>query len=203
MRKQSRVRYLTVARVAIEIVSNLTDSENAQFNRILFSCFKQLENGQPPEYEATDSPLLNVALKEAIGELQEGYETYMKRVTAAQKKPDEPETSQRPINDTSETDQRPTIRKREKEEREKESERLTSEGMQGGRPFNELEQTQLNAALKNAYIYPDPQFWSFAEKAGYRITLEAIRKAAEIRTHEISYVVKLMRDAIGGQNGRI
>ena len=200
MKKQSRVRYLTVARVAIEIVSNLTDTENAQFNRILFSCFKQLENGQPPEYELTDSPLLNVALKEAIGELQEGYETYMKRVTAAQRKADESETDQRSINDTSETDQRPTIRKKEieKEYKESESERLTSEGMQGGRPFNELEQAQLNAALNNAYISPDPQFWSFAKKAGYRITLDAIRKAAEIRTHEISYVVKLMRDAMQG-----
>ena len=84
------------------------------------------------------------------------------------------------------------------EEKEKESERVRSEGMQGGRPFTTIEQQAINSALNHAYISPDSSFWSFAQKAGYRITLDAIRKAAEIRTHEISYVVKLMRNAMQG-----
>lgn len=77
--KQARVRYLTISRIAFEIVSKLSDADNAQFNRILYSCFEQLEQGKQPEYEDTESPLLNIALGEALSELQYGYITYTRR----------------------------------------------------------------------------------------------------------------------------
>ena len=194
-----KVRYLTISRVALELVEKLTDQENAQFNRIIFSCFQQLENGQDLTYPETDNAILNVALREAAAELETGYRNYIQKITAAKKK--ESEDNNESANDQRSISEQTPIDKRIDQNgyEKKESSETTTEGMQGGRPFNELEQAQLNASLRYAGISPDPQFWTYAKKAGYRITLDAIKKATEQHSQSISRVVQLMTDAMKGR----
>ena len=88
----NKVRYLTISRVAIELVEKLSDQENAQFNRIIFSCFQQLEDGQKITYPETDSPILNVALREATAELETGYKNYVQKINARKKTSADPES---------------------------------------------------------------------------------------------------------------
>ena len=194
----NKVRYLTISRVSIELVEKLSDQENAQFNRIIFSCFQQLENGQKISYPETDSPILNVALREATAELETGYKNYVQKINARKKTSADPESDsadQRSISDQSAIDNR-----REEKRKDKNiSEEIREEGMQGGKPFSDLEQLSINSALNHAYISPDPQFWSLAQKVGHRITIDSIRKAAELKSHSLSYVVKLMKDAAKGE----
>lgn len=203
MSKAARVRYLTFSRIALEIVTKLSDEENGSFNRILFSCFQQLEQGLQPDYEPTSNPLLNVALQEAVGELQEGYKNYMQRVTARKDAENQKKTADvspidhRPTADVSPTDRRPTIEEKRKEEKKKEEIRVEEEEMQGGRPFNSLEQYQLDMALSSARIAPDQDFWALAQKAGLRITDNAIRKARDQNETSIKYVMKLIKESMG------
>ena len=193
---KSRVRYLTISRLAIEMTTQLSAEDCSQFNKIIFSCFQQLERGEDLIIPETDSPFLNMALREAAGELETGYMNYIQKINA-RKKGSDPE-SESAIDQRSTADQPPTDNRREEKREEKkrsEERRERSEGMQGGRPFSDLEQQSLNSALNHAFLSPDPQFWSLAEKVGYRITLDSIRKAAELRSRSIPYVVKLMTEA--------
>ena len=193
---KSRVRYLTISRLAIEMTTQLSAEDCSQFNKIIFSCFQQLERGEDLIIPETDSPFLNMALREAAGELETGYMNYIQKINA-RKKGSDPE-SESAIDQRSTADQPPTDNRREEKREEKkrsEERRERSEGMQGGRPFSDIEQQTLNSALNHAFLSPDPQFWSLAEKVGYRITLDSIRKAAELRSRSIPYVVKLMTEA--------
>ena len=203
----SKVRYLTIARVSLELVEKLSDQENAQFNRIIFSCFQQLENGQKPIYEETDSPFLNMALREAAAELETGYKNYLQKINAKKgSSPDAPSAENRrsiadlpPINQRSTADQSETDNRREeKREENKRSDESREEGMQGGEPFSAVEQAQLNMDLAQAGISPDPAFWSLARKAGYAITHHAIRQAIDESSNSLKYVVKLMMDELKG-----
>lgn len=127
----NRVRYLTISRVAVELMTSLSDRENAEFIRILFSCFQQLENGQKPDYTETESPLLNFALREAVSELETGYRNYSQRVNARKKASSDTETTvnHRSTADQSPIDHRTTIEEKREEEKRKEECRV--EGMQG------------------------------------------------------------------------
>ena len=111
----NKVRYLTISRVSLELVEKLSDQENALFNRIIFSCFQQLEDGQELSYQETDSPILNVALREAARELETGYRNYIQKINA-RKKGSDPE-SESAIDQRSTADQ-PPIDNRREEKRE-------------------------------------------------------------------------------------
>lgn len=206
MKKSTRVRYLTFSRVALEIVTKLSDEENGTFNRILFSCFQQLEQGMPPDYEPTDNALLNVALQEAVDELQEGYKNYMQRVTARKDAENQKQTAdtspidRRYITDESPIDRRPTIEEKREEEKKREEIRGRVEGdARGGAAFTEIEQVQLNSDVRLSGIQVDPQFWSVARKAGYQITHDALRRAREENSTSVKYVVKLIMESMEGE----
>ena len=203
----SKVRYLTIARVSLELVEKLSDQENAQFNRIIFSCFQQLENGQKPIYEETDSPFLNMALREAAAELETGYKNYLQKINA--KKGSSPDSSSAenrrsiadlpPMNQRSTADQPETDNRREEKREEKNgSEANGEEGMQGGGRFSASEQAQLNNDLSQAGISPDPAFWSLARKAGYAITHRAIRQVMDEDSDSLKYVVKIIMNELKG-----
>ena len=196
----NKVRYLTISRVSLELVEKLSDQENAQFNKIIFSCFQQLENGQELTYQETDSPILNVALREAATELETGYRNYLQKVNARKKAPaDQAESA---IDQRSISDQPPIDNRREerREEEKRNDQRGTEgEGMQGGRPFTEIEQAQLNADLTYIGIMPDSDFWKLAKQAGFLITHQAIKKAQSENSRSEKYVKKLILDEWKGR----
>ena len=148
-----KVRYLTVCRSSIEVVSKLTEHEKALFVDILYSAFKQIEAGEPVTVPAVDG-VLSVILDDAIAELESGFATYMKRVNArnkadqADQEPPEPVTNQRPINDSindpSPTDNRREEKRIEKNKKES-SEESDGEGNGGNRLPTDKEQLELQA----------------------------------------------------------
>ena len=80
--KFTRVRYLRICTLSLEIVKGLPDNEKALFLDQCFEWFRKLEEGQEIELVDTGNPFLNLALREEIAELQEGYEKYMQAVTS-------------------------------------------------------------------------------------------------------------------------
>ena len=151
-----KVRYLTVCRSSIEVVSKLTEHEKALFVDILYSAFKQIEAGEPVTVPAVDG-VLSVILDDAIAELESGFATYMKRVNArnkadqaetADQEPPEPVTNHRPINDSindpSPTDNRREEKRIEKNKKES-SEESDGEGNGGNRLPTDKEQLELQA----------------------------------------------------------
>lgn len=202
---KSRVRYLTISRLAIEMTTQLSAEDCSQFNKIIFSCFQQLERGEDLIIPETDSPFLNMALREAAGELETGYMNYMQKVNAKKKgsaDQDDPESEsaidQRSISDQPQIDKRKNRNDLNENDLKESSESSEGEGMQGGRPFSEDELQSINSALSYAGISPDNQFYSYAKKVGSMITVDSIRKARDERSRSIAYVVKLMREAAEG-----
>lgn len=130
----NKVRYLTISRVAIELACSLKDADNKMFNQILFSCFQQLEDGQIPEYADTDNPVLNIALREAVAELETGYKNYLQRVNARKKPIADEETEsaidRRSTADQSAIDRQSTIEENRKED--KKTEESIGKGSQEG-----------------------------------------------------------------------
>ena len=159
MTRLKKVRYLTVSRMAVEVVSKLSPEEKALFLDILYSAFKQIENGEPVTVPEVDG-VLSVILDEAITELQSGFETYMKRVNARNKADQESEkesmTDQRPINDTSMTDNRREENRKEKNKKES-SEESDGEGTGGNRTFEGIPDDQEQRSL---YLYQLNQWLS-------------------------------------------
>lgn len=159
-----KVRYLTVCRSSIEVVSKLTEHEKALFVDILYSAFKQIEAGEPVTVPAVDG-VLSVILDDAIAELESGFATYMKRVNARNKadqadngnqEQPEPMTNQR---SESLTNQRPIIdpslidnRREEKRKEEKRREESDGEGMQGGNRLTDEEMMNLQAVQLQAWL---------------------------------------------------
>ena len=188
MTRLKKVRYLTVSRMAVEVVSKLTPEEKALFLDILYSAFKQIENGEPVTVPEVDG-VLSVILDEAITELQSGFETYMKRVNARNKTDQvsdqvsegESLTDQRPINDTSMTDNRREENRKEKNKKES-SEESDGEGTGGNRTFEGIpadkEQLslylyQLNQWLSKLGLAVDDDILTAWKEYGF----DAIRKA--------------------------
>ncbi len=79
------VRYLTISRIAFELITAMTAEDNMRFNKTLFSCFRQLENGEAIQYEETDNAIMNIALREAVSELENGFVTYKRRASGGKK----------------------------------------------------------------------------------------------------------------------
>lgn len=184
-----KVRYLTVCRSSIEVVSKLTEHEKALFVDILYSAFKQIEAGEPVTVPAVDG-VLSVILDDAIAELETGFATYMKRVNArnkadqaetADQEPPETVTNQRPINDSI-NDPSPTDNRREENRKEKNkkesSEESDGEGNGGNRlPGDQdeinLQAYQLNLWLQKLGLSVDADILKAWNKYGF----DAIRKA--------------------------
>ena len=180
-----KVRYLTVCRSSIEVVSKLTEHEKALFVDILYSAFKQIEAGEPVTVPAVDG-VLSVILDDAIAELETGFATYMKRVNArnkADQEPPEPVTNQRPINDSI-NDPSPTDNRREekrREEKRKESEESDGEGNGGNRLPTDKEQLELQAYqlkvwLQNMGIGIDEDILKAWNKYGFDAVRSAVHR---------------------------
>ena len=150
-----KVRYLTVSRMAVEVVSKLSEHEKASFLDILYSAFKQIEAGEPVTVPAVDG-VLSVILDDAISELESGFATYKKRMTARNKgdqadKADpepEPVNNQRSINDPSLTDNR----REEKRKEKKKNDESDGEGNGGNRLPTDKDQLELQAYQLKVWV---------------------------------------------------
>ena len=192
-----KVRYLTVCRSSIEVVSKLTEHEKALFVDILYSAFKQIEAGEPVTVPAVDG-VLSVILDDAIAELESGFATYMKRVNArnkadqaetADQEPPEPVTNHRPINDSI-NDPSPTDNRREENRKEKNkkesSEESDGEGNGGNRlPGDQdeinLQAYQLNQWLQKLGLSVDADILKAWNKYGFDVIRQAVHRFDNVK----------------------
>ena len=175
-----KVRYLTVSRMAIAVVSKLTKDEKALFLDILYSAFKQIEAGEPVTIPPVDG-VMDEIIDEAIAELETGFATYMKRVNArnkADQERQEPVSDQRPINDSIND---PSLTDIRKEEKRREKNRIeSSEDIDGDtnrlptdQEQKDLQAYQLQAWLNRLQIPIDDDILNAWKKYGF----DAIRSA--------------------------
>jgi len=203
-KKQTQpMRYLTVSRVALELVCSMGAEENALFNRQLFSAFQQLEHEQKPEYKDTDNPILNIALREAFSELHRGYEIYDKRRSARQQKDQGPITDASLIgNDVSPTDHRPTA----EEEVDADMDGKMDIGNKCGTEVESAppypttaavitvdQRAEIEAKLKELGIIADATFWNTAFAHGFDATNGAIQRAQYTGILSLSYLTSTIR----------
>lgn len=182
-----KVRYLTVSRMAVEVVSKLSEHEKASFLDILYSAFKQIENGESVTVPAVEG-VLSVILDDAIAELETGFSTYKKRMNARNKadqadKADqvepEPVNNQRSINDPSPIDNRREEKRKEKKRTE--SEESDGEGNGGNRLPTDKEQLELQAYqlkvwLQNMGIGIDEDILKAWNQYGFDVMRSAVHR---------------------------
>lgn len=187
----AQVRYLTISRVAIELVSSLSPEENKLFNTILFSCLKQLENGQEPEVQKTESPVMDFVLREAVQELESGYKTYLQRITAAKKK--KGSENHRSISDISPINQRSTIEeKREDEKREEKN--YGSPTFQG---ISEAQRAEIETRLQNMGIeHADTGFWNTCFVHGFDSVDAALSKAESVGNANLKFITSMIANGL-------
>lgn len=187
----ARVRYLTISRVSMELVTKLSPEENALFNRALFSCFHQLENGEEPEIMETESDILNFCLAEAVDELVSGYRTYIKRINAAKGdkgKQDDSETGQRFITDKSVMDQSST---EEGFDRPKGFDRNIDTFKPAG--LEEGQKEEIIGRLKALGIEKaDSGFWNTCFVYGYDCVDTALSRAETLGNSNLKYITGLI-----------
>lgn len=196
MKQPPKVRYITLSRVALGIIARCPPEDAALFIQIIYSCFQQLEEGQIPTYEETNNPMMDLALQEAVSEMQAGYETYQQRITARKSSTSSPVQSRSVITEPSAINHRSTIEENKKNIKEKEENRESKEGNAKGREFTPLEEHMLRITLGTACIQPDDSFWKLAKEAGYEATLSAIQQATEQKSRSLSFVVKLIEESM-------
>ena len=179
------VRYLTISRLALELVSAMSDSENALFNRLIFTCFTQLENGQKPDIPATENAVLNIAIREAVQELDSGYRTYCQRVNARKK-------DQRSITDKSPIDQRSTIDRKDRRDENREI-----YGTINSAGIDDSQRTDIEHRLNDLGIEKaDSGFWNTCFLHGYEAVDGALSKAESVGNGNIKFITGLIANGV-------
>lgn len=192
MGKFTRVRYLRISRMCLEIVNGLTDKDKAKFLDQALTWFLKLEKGEEIELVETGNTLLNLALREEMAELQDGFSVYMKSVKARTSKEtaDESLMHQGTIIDASEAHLK-------EEDKEQEDERIIiseSEKKADGVIFKDLEILSIQTELNHAGIIPDDAFWNTAQKYGYRATIDSIRELKEKDCNSLKQLTKTIKE---------
>ena len=185
-----KVRYLTVCRSSIEVVSKLSEHEKALFVDILYSAFKQIEAGEPVTVPAVDG-VLSVILDDAISELETGFSTYMKRVNArnkADQEQPEPVNNHRPINDNINDPSMTDNRREEKRKEEKRTETEENDGegngenrQPGDKAISDLQSIQVEKWLQRLGLFVDDDILSAWKKYGFDIIRKAVDRFDNVK----------------------
>lgn len=197
---KSRVRYICVPVTSFELADALPEHEKAVFIEQVLQMFKTCEAGDDPAPEQTENRVLDIALEGAAREIKKGYDSYVQKQKARE------EAERRKNADQSANDQR-SIGDQPANGREKEGDKdlfekdlpessESSEMPIRPEPLSEIALADINKALQVADISPDDAFYAFAKKAGHRITVDAIRRARDEKSHSLAYVVKIMKETM-------
>lgn len=190
----AKVRYLTISRLAIELVSSLSDADNAAFNKIVFSCFQQLEKGQQIRIQETDNPILQVAIREAVQELENGYRNYEQRINARKKSSNMETENQRSITDESPINQRLTIEKNRREKENKEEIYDTPNSRNG---IGEAQRAEIERRLNLLGIEKiDSGFWNTCFHYGFDAVDAALSKAETIGDGNLKWITGMIKNGV-------
>ncbi len=194
--KFTRVRYLRISRMSLEIVQGLSAETKAIFLEQCLEWFLKLEKGEEIEMVDTGNVLLNVALREEIAELQEGFAKYMQSVEARSRGKIDDISANNPDDIGGLSAIHPT-EEEQNQEYEQEKRKTSSSGKETpktGTPFSNIEKEALQSQLNYFGIHPDEAFWNTAQKYGYRATMDSIRQAKESGCTSIKQITKMIRE---------
>lgn len=195
---KNRVRYICVPVTSFELADALPEHEKAVFIEQVLHMFKTCEAGDDPAPEQTENRVLDIALEGAAREIKKGYDSYVQKMTARTGKT---ETADQSANDQRSIGDQPANR-REKERDKDLFEKDLLESSESSEmpirpePLSEIALADINKALQVADISPDDAFYTFAKKAGHRITVDAIRRARDEKSRSLAYVVKIMKETM-------
>ena len=195
---KNRVRYICVPVTSFELADALPEHEKAVFIQQVLQMFKTCEAGDDPVPDQTENRVLDIALEGAAREIKKGYDSYVQKQKARE------EAEKRKNADQSANDQR-SIGDQSANGREKEGDKdlfendpsEASEASEMPMPLSADDLTSIDKELRYAGIVADSAFYTYAKKVGSFITLKAIRTARDKHSHNLSYVVKLMKEMKG------
>lgn len=191
---KNRVRYICVPVTSFELADALPEHEKAVFIEQVLQMFKSCEAGDDPVPEQTENRVLDIALEGAAREIKKGYDSYVQKMTARTGKT---ETGDQPAIDQRSTGDQPANGKERGDKDLFDGDiQESSESAEKPVPLSELELKSIDNALSYAGIEPDSSFYTFAKKAGYRVTIDSIRKARDEKSRSLAYVVKLMKESM-------
>lgn len=131
---ENRVRYLTIPRAGMELATILSVEDKGKYIDLVYQYFIWLEKGETPQLHETGSKVLDIALRETVSELTNGYNKYVQRMTARKKNTDHRsstdtlEQDHRSSTDTSEPDSRYIYKNRtDKEQNRTDQEQIKTE----------------------------------------------------------------------------
>lgn len=191
MQDIKKVRYITVSRVAFELVATMPDAEIAVFVRTMLKCFKQLENGENIQYEKPENQALGIILEESMSELKNGYETYMQRVNANKSAKRRCITDNiadnitDTITDQSATNQRPTIEENRKDIEEKNN----RNNRENAELFKQMNQDGFNMDVSSIVTVS-----RFINEYGKDAVLEAVKRCKERSVYTLAYMRKILEN---------
>ena len=187
---KNRVRYICVPVTSFELADALPEHEKAVFIEQVLQMFKTCEAGDDPVPDQTENRVLDIALEGAAREIKKGYDSYVQKQNA-RKTADQSANDQRSIGDQ-------PANGREKEEKDLLENDLSESSESSEMPIrlSAFEEKSIETELSHAGISPDNAFYTFARKAGYRITVDAIRRARDEKSRSLPYVVKLMQKSL-------
>lgn len=191
-----RVRYLTIPRSSFEIVTALTDAEKAHFVNTVYDCFVQLENGEEPVFKPTDSKILNMAIRDSVLEVESGFQTYMKRMTARKNHKetiDESMTDHRSIIDLQQKEENRLEKKEGNRLEKKEENRILSVNHQ---VIDEAQRQEIEIRLQELGIEADDGFWNTARKYGYDMVDDALSKAESVGITSLKCITGMIKEGV-------
>lgn len=106
----ARVRYITIPRMAVEIVCTQGTEAEAIYLEAIHDYFCALESGEEmPEMPEPQNRIVGIALKESAEEIRKGYKNYLQKIGARKKEnqrstADEPPIDQRSTAERNRTD---------------------------------------------------------------------------------------------------
>lgn len=183
-----RVRYLTIPRSSFEIVTVLTDAEKAHFVDAVYDCFVQLESGEEPDFQPTDSKILNMAIRDSVLEVSNGFQTYMKRVNAR--------ANHKETIDESLIDQRSIIDRQQREEIEEKRKEKEENISVNHQVIDEAQRQEIKTRLQKLGIEADDGFWKTATKYGFDRVDDALNKAESIGSNSLMFITKTIKEGV-------
>ncbi len=185
-----RVRYLTIPRSSLEIVTTLSDEEKANYIDVVFDCFVQLESGEKPDFQPTESRILNMAIRDSVIEVENGFQTYMKRVTAR--------ANHKEFKDQSMIDHRLIFDRQQREEIERREEiEKTRDISLNHQVIDDVQRREIEARLHELGIpEADDGFWKTATKYGFDRVDDALNRAESVGIDSLKRITGMIKEGV-------
>ena len=191
-----RVRYLRISTNALELVNLLpSDSQKAEFLRIIQEQFKRLEAGEELEEISTGDLFFDTVIRMEMEELEDGFRVYSQNATGNKKSSGQQRsTSGLPV--VSSGQQRSTSANSRVEVEEDKRKKIDFDTIN---PAG-LDESQRNEILSRLDALgtqkPDAGFWNTCFRYGYQAVDDALTRAEVTGNGSLKYITGMVANGI-------